>query len=207
MLISEYFTFSYNNKAKTGQTCPKGVYYSRISNIFTYVNIMALSALRESFTGKAAAALVAGTALFSAASLPAANDAHAGEPQTATATQPELTDEKARPSHMMREMRHYSEKPDTKGIGIYINLQANAAGKGDLLGQRLVQILAAQNPPIPAQYRFNQSLGTATDITFYVKGVGFPVNMGELKTELGGVFAHHRGAWLPGQVSLSTQPQ
>lgn len=197
MFIIDYLLFTLINKAKTGQTCPKGVYFGHISNINTYVNIMGLSALTNRFTRKAAAAVVAGTALFSAASLPAANDAHAGEPQTASVPK----EQSQRPSQMMTEMLEYSEKPDTKGIGVFINLQAGTAeNTGRDLGELLKRAFASRN--VPLEYRINQSRGTTTDVTFYVKGLDFTINIDDIKGSLGKVLAHHQDVWPATTASL-----
>ena len=143
-------------------------------------------ALRTLMGGAAAGAVLA--------SLPFSNDAEAGQPVLDGV-------------QGMREMRHYSEDENTRGIGVFINMQANAPVTGEQIGQWLQAQFAGIDPPVPVQYRVNQSQGTATDITFYVRGVDFTINVGNLQTELREVLAHHRGAWSPETVSLNTQPQ
>lgn len=107
----------------------------------------------------------------------------------------------------MRDMRHYSEDSATQGIGVFINMQADAVVTGEQIGENLRRAFAGLNPPVPLEYRVNQSQGTATDITFYVKGYDFTINIADLKTELRQVLAHHRDLWPTAQVSLNTQPQ
>lgn len=155
----------------------------------------ALRLLGLSFAGASALAVMP--------SILGGNDAHAGEAQAATATQPEITGEKARPSHMMREMRNFSKDPDTKGIGVFINLQADAPeGYGDKIGQRLQEVFVTRD--IPLQYRTNKSRGTATDITFYVKGYDFTYNIDDIGSSLGKVLAHHGDVWPAKTASLDS---
>lgn len=164
---------------------------------------MALSAIRDTFKnsmlGKAAMAGIVAIPLTLASFGPAANDAFAGEAQT-IATQPEVTGEE-RAIDKARAMREYSEKPDTKGIGVFINLQADAPeGYGDKIGQRLQEVFATRD--IPLQYRANKSRGTATDITFYVKGYDFTYNIDDIGSSLGKVLAHHGDVWPAKTASL-----
>lgn len=141
--------------------------------------------------------LGAGAGLALAGSLPYGNDAQAQDRQAAHA-----------PSavQMADEMDEFSRDPQTQGIGVFINLQANAPVTGDKIGQWLQRQFATITPPVPVDYRVHQSRGTATDITFYVRGYGFTVNVGDLRAELPQVLAHHRGAWLPEQAALNRQP-
>lgn len=138
------------------------------------------------------------------ASLPATtSDAYAAEPQTAS-----TPGERGLDAVQGRDdMAAYSKNPNIQGIGIFINLQANAAGKGHILGKKLQRGFAGLNPPIQTQYRINQSRGTATDVTFYVRGVDYTFNLAELKANLGTVLARHNGAWLPERVSSASQLQ
>lgn len=169
--------------------------------------ISALADFKKTMAGKAAAAIVAAP-LALASFGPAANDAHAGEPQLA-ATQPNITQEQAIAiTEKARDMRKYSEDPDTRGIGVFINLQASAPMTGEQIGDYLRDQFADLNPPVPLEYRVNQSRGTATDVTFYVRGFDFTMTVTDIANEgLGSILAHHRGAWRPAQVSLNTQPQ
>jgi len=73
-------------------------------------------------------------------------------------------------------MSEYSK--NNLGIGIFINLQADAAGKGDLIGQNLQNAFASRG--VPTEYHVNQSRGTSTDITFYVRGVDYSLNVESL---------------------------
>jgi len=165
-----------------------------------------LSALRDTFKSQNTDGIsrrnalrlgLGGLAATALASLPYANKAEAGEANAATPSTPlEYRDEMAK----------YSRDPKTQGIGVFINLQENATlEQGQELGDWLKNAFASRN--VPVEYRINQSRGTATDLTFYVKGYDFPVNVGNLKTELPKLLAHHQGAWLPEQVSANTQPQ
>ncbi len=145
--------------------------------------------------------LMAGAAGLTLASLPLGQDAEAGEAKAATPGERGLDAVQGR-----RDMRHYSEDPNSRGIGVFINLQHDATlEQGRDLGDWLKAAFASRG--VPVEYRLNQSRGTATDLTFYVKGVDFAVNVGSLKEELPQMLAHHRGAWLPDTVSLNTQPQ
>ena len=169
---------------------------------------MGLDALRNRFKDSALGKLaIAGTVAlpFALASLPAANDAHAGEPQTASAPQQEITNEQAIAiTEKRRAMRKFSEDPKTKGIGVFINLQAGATpADGDQIGGILKNAFASKG--VSLEYRTNHSLGTATDITFYVKGVPYKMTLGEIKGNLGTVLSHHQGAWLPETAALSPE--
>lgn len=130
-----------------------------------------------------------------------ASNAQAGEAHAATAGERGLDGVQG-----MRDMRHFSEDANTKGIGIFINVQANAsAGYGDRIGQALKSGFGKRG--IAADYRINQSRGTATDITFYVQGYDFTVNIDDLRAEIPRIFAHYGDLWKPEQVSLNAQPQ
>lgn len=134
---------------------------------------------------------------FSAASLPA-NDAQAGEPpRTASAPVGAITKEQGLAVvKKMHEMQDYSKDPATKGVGVFINLQAGGTPEdGDKIGGILKNAFASKG--IPLEYRINQSRGTATDITFYVKGFDFTMALGQLKGSLGKILAHHRDLWPP----------
>jgi len=92
-------------------------------------------------------------------------------------------------------MNDYAESPTTKGIGIYINLSASAAALGDRLGQTLQKIFLKTNPPIPSEYRFHQSRGTGTMITFYVREVPYEYELSEVKENIPNIVARYREAW------------
>ena len=198
-------SFSVKRKNWTN-TRKRRIFPSYFNILLLNVTIMSLAALKDTFTktrllNAAKVAVVALPAAFMAVSAPA-NDAYAGQAQTTTLTPGERGLDAVQGR---RVMRHYSQDAGVQGIGVFINLQADAAGKGELLGNRLVEMLANKNPPVSAEYRINQSRGTATDITFYVRGIDFTVNLGDLRDNLDTVLAHHRGAWLPEQTAgLST---
>lgn len=99
------------------------------------------------------------------------------------------------------EMLRYSEDPNHKGIGIFINLQADVTlEEGRKLGENLKSAFASRG--VPVEYRLNQSRGTATDFTFYVNGEGFEIGLPDLKRELRNVLAHHGDAWPPQTSAL-----
>ena len=101
---------------------------------------------------------------------------------------------------MRRELRRYSEDPNTRGIGIFINLQRDGTEEdGERLGNRLREIFAARG--IPVEYRINHSRGTATDLTFYVGGYDFTINVADLASRLGRVYAHHQDIWVHGRAT------
>lgn len=174
-----------------------------------------LTALRDTFTAKNTDGIsrrdalrlgAGGVAAAVLSSLPFGRNAEAGEAKAATTET--ITDEQARAiTAKAREMRHYSEDPSVQGVGVFINLQENApADGGEKLGELLKNAFAKQG--VPLDYRVNRSRGTATDITFYVRGVDFTIGLPDLKQRVGTVLSHHQGAWLPGQVSLNDrQPQ
>ncbi|MEQ8287865.1 hypothetical protein [Thalassospira sp.] len=149
--------------------------------------------------------MMAGVAGIALASLPLDQGAEAGEAKAATSET--ITDEQARAiTHKRHEMQDYSEDPNSRGIGIFINLQADTTiEQGQDLGDWLKGAFASRD--IPVEYRVNQSRGTATDLTFYVKGYDFTVNVGNLKTELSQVLAHHSDVWSTETLALNTQPQ
>ncbi|OSQ47036.1 hypothetical protein TALK_13475 [Thalassospira alkalitolerans] len=156
--------------------------------------------------------MMAGAGGIALASLPLDQAAEAGEAKAATSetiTNEQATTPGERGLDAVQgrdDMAAYSRDPNSRGIGIFINLQADTTiEQGQDLGDWLKGAFASRD--IPVEYRINQSRGTATDLTFYVKGYDFTVNVGNLKTELSQVLAHHRGAWLPETVALNTQPQ
>lgn len=124
-----------------------------------------------------------------------ANNAHAGEAQAATPA--------ANSGLMMRQLRHYSEDADTKGIGVFINFQANAPVTGEQIAHWLRGQLVDGQTAIPFKYRTNQSHGTTTDFTFYVRGDHLTLNIEDLQADIHKVLDHHRGIWLPETASLS----
>lgn len=134
------------------------------------------------------------------ATTPFASDADAGEAQASTLTpgQRGLDAVQGR-----RDMRKYSKLPNTRGIGAFINLQANAPVTGDQIGKWIQAQFAGIENPIPVDYRTNQSRGTTTDITFYVRGYDFTLNIEELQARLREILAHHRDVWPQETASLS----
>lgn len=146
-------------------------------------------------------ALLGGAATVAFASLPLGKRAEAQSGQVATAP----ADRELNAVQGMRDMRRYSENKQIQGIGIFINLQADAPMTGEQIGERLRAAFAGLNPPVSAQYRVNQSRGTATDITFYVRGIDFTLGIGEIKGKLGTLLAHHRDVWQPERLS-SAEP-
>jgi len=131
---------------------------------------------------------------------PAANDAYAGEANAATPAATTPGERGLDAVQGMRDMRHYSEDPATRGIGVFINLQKDAPeGYGNKIGKKLQEVFATRN--IPVQYRLNQSRGTATDITFYVQGIDFTVNIDDIGANLPTILAHHNDVWLPGKTA------
>lgn len=148
-------------------------------------------------------ALLGGAAAAALTSLPLGKEAEAGEAQAATPGERGFDAVQG-----MRDMRRYAKDPNTQGIGVFINLQADAPdGYGDKIGGIIKNAFAAKG--IPADYRYNRSRGTATDLTFYVGDYHFTINVSDLKRDLPKVYAHHQDIWrAPGKLSLNdTQPQ
>ena len=179
--------------------------------MFRMIDRMLLGKLKKAFTdnwtGRAlGAALAFGAVAMPIVAIPGpANDAYAQSGQVATAPSGKAG-EVANTFDARRELRKYSENPATRGIGVFINLQADAPdGYGDKIGNILKNAFAKRG--ILVDYRYNRSRGTATDITFYVHGVDYDVNVDDLKPKLPQILARHQGAWLPDRVSLNTQPQ
>ena len=173
-----------------------------IGNIY-----LMLPALRNAFSnvhpGKAvrAAALAVSLVFGSAAAL--ANDVNAGEARSVTLTpgQRGLDAVQGRD-----DMADYSRDPSRRGIGAFINLRANSSVTGDQIGQWIQGQFDGIEDPVPVDYRVNQSRGTATDITFYVRGVDYTLNVAELQTRLIEILNKHRGAWLPETTAALNQP-
>ena len=104
---------------------------------------------------------------------------------------------------MRDEMDAYSLDPSHQGIGLFINLQAGATlEQGQKLGDNMKRAFASRG--VPVEYRLNQSRGTATDLTFYVKGVDFTIGLPDLKRDLRNVLAHHGDVW-PRRTSALTK--
>lgn len=203
-LIAEYYRKQRIFLHFTRKLCIKVPYYESFYNFILKSRSM-IKALgktfKESALGKAAMVGAIALPLTLTSFGPAANNAHAGEANAAT-----ITDEQAIGiANMHHEMREYSEDRETKGIGIFINLQANASMEQ---GEKLAAILqnAFKSQGVPTEYRINQSQGTATGVTFYVNGYDFMFTAGQLKENLGRVLAHHQDEWSPQQVSLNTEP-
>lgn len=152
-----------------------------------------LHSLIDNWKSKAAATAIAVGLAFGAVA-----PAHAGEPQTVTLTPGERGLDAVQGR---RDMRHFSEDTETRGIGVFINLQANAPMTGDQIGEWVKAQFAGVN--VPVEYRFNQSRGTGTDLTFYVRGVHYVHNIDDVPTKLPEVYANHQGAWLPETVALN----
>lgn len=142
--------------------------------------------------------LMTGAAALGAATLPGGNEAQAQEKQTVGLTAGERGLDGVQG---IRDMLHYSEEPETKGIGVFINLQANAPMTGEQIGEWVKAQFANVN--VPVEYRFNQSKGTGTDLTFFVRGVDYVHNIDDVPTKLPQVYASHQGAWLPETVALN----
>lgn len=107
---------------------------------------------------------------------------------------------------MRDEMDAYSRDPSHQGIGIFINLQADATlEQGQALGDNMKRVFASRG--VPVEYRLNQSRGTATDLTFYVKGFDFTINVADLKRDLRNVLAHHGDVWPRRTSALTTLDQ
>ena len=97
------------------------------------------------------------------------------------------------------EMDAYSQNPDTKGIGAFINLRKDSSVSGDDIGQWIRNQFAAVG--VPVEYRVNQSRGSATDITLYAGGFDFTVNVAELEKKLPTIYAHHQDVWTPAKTA------
>lgn len=131
----------------------------------------------------------------------AANDTDADEALAGTTSERNSFDD-------MRAMRHYSEDPNAQGIGVFINLRKGSTLTGEQIGEQLKAGFAGLNPPLPLQYRVNQSQGTATDITFYVKGYDFTMTVTDVANKgLGNILAHHRDVWLLEQDTPNIRPK
>lgn len=102
-------------------------------------------------------------------------------------------------------MDEYSQKSEIQGIGVFINMGKNTPMTGDQLGEWIQRQFAGINPPVPVDYRVNQSRGTATDITFYTRGFPLKLNVGELVEKLPDVLNHHRDQWLPEATTAATE--
>jgi hypothetical protein len=133
---------------------------------------------------------LAGAAMFAA--VPGANDAQAGE---AKASAIALT-----PLEMRDEMADFARAPNPKGIGVFINLQADAPMTGDEIGEWIQK----QFDPVDVRvaYHFIQSKGTATDITFYIPDstseenvIPIKVNVSEINARLPEIYQHYRDHW------------
>ena len=187
-------------------TLQKYISESDFSTLLQKIVRMLLNDLKATFT-KTIAGPVLGAALAFGAAMPIAtipgpaNDAYAQSGQIASAP----AGRELNAVQGMRDMRRYSEDAATRGIGVFINLQANALMTGQQIGEKLRTAFGSLNPPVPVEYRFNQSRGTATDVTFYVRGVDFTMTVTDIVNKgLTGVLAHHRGAWLPETASLES---
>ncbi|MBP5856692.1 hypothetical protein KAJ83_06710 [Marivibrio halodurans] len=192
-------------------SCIKVPYYESFCNFIFRRDIM--SALQDTFEEQSEGAhdisrrgalrslALGGVAAFMLASLPGANDAQAGEAKAATPGERGLDAVQG-----MDDMAAYSRDPNKRGIGIFINVQGNAPDDyGDRIGQRLGEIFEGQG--VPTEYRVNRSRGTTTDITFYVNGYNFTINIDDIKGNLGRVYAHYQDEWGPRQVSQNTPSQ
>ncbi|MBP5857413.1 hypothetical protein KAJ83_10375 [Marivibrio halodurans] len=191
------------------RSCIKVPYYESFCNFIFRRDIM--SALQDTFEAEhkkgisrramlSGLSAVAGAAML--ASLPGGNDAQAGEAKAATLES--SNGEVENTFDTRRELRHYSEDSETRGVGVFINLQENAPWTGDEIGKWIKNQFAGVG--VPVEYRVNQSQGTATDITLYAGGYDFTINIAELKHELPRVYAHHQDIWnAPDQVSLNNQ--
>ncbi len=172
-------------------------YYNKRINYAYFKRDFVMRHLKETFDSKhdggftrrgALGVLLGGAAL---AALPGGNEAEAAG---------------RTPVEMMHEMQDYSEDPNHRGVGIFINLQRGTTiEQGEQLGERLKSAFAGRG--VPVEYRINQSKGTATDLTFYVRGYDFTINVADLRGQLGNVLAHHRDVWAPGQATLSSLDQ
>ena len=148
-------------------------------------------------------ALMGGAAALAFVALPGGNVVQAQDRQTAglSAGERGLNAVQGR-----RDMRLFSEDVEKQGIGVFINLQADApADGGDTLGEWVQRQFSGVQPPIPVEYRVNRSRGTATDLTFYVRGVGTPLNMAELRARLPEIYNDYKGAWLPETTALAPE--
>jgi len=138
----------------------------------------------------------AGVAATMLTALPMGSAAHAGEAQAATLQTP---------IEMRDSMDEYSENPEIRGVGVYINLRKGSSISGEQIGEWVRNELGVKN--VPVEYRFNQSRGTATDVTLYVRGVAFTVPMPRLPAKLPEIHKHYRDVWLlPETAALDTQP-
>lgn len=180
---------------------------SIIRILFRDIKTMLLNGLTEKFGGisqdlgsKVRVAALALPLVFGGM---AANDAIAQDNQVATAV-PDA--QKYNAVYGSDAMDDYSKDPEIQGIGVFINMQANAPVTGDQIGQWIQRQFASINSPVPVDYRVNQSRGTATDITFYTRGFPLKLNVGELETKLIDVLNHHRDVWLPETASAETSP-
>ncbi|MGB0696271.1 MAG: hypothetical protein ACPGOY_11520 [Rhodospirillaceae bacterium] len=143
--------------------------------------------------GRGAAGATAAAALTS---LPFNQDAQAGEPRTAAITDEEALAITAR----RREMRHYSQDPEKRGVGVFINLRKGSSVKGKDIGEWIRNQFAGVN--VPVDYRINQSQGTATNITFYVRDSDYTYNVSSLQDRIHDVYSKYKAAWLPETASL-----
>ncbi len=161
-----------------------------------------IDALKKTFAksnlGKKAMAAAVAVPMALVSFGPAANPAHAGEANAATV---DTTASGERAIDKARAMRKYSEDPAIQGVGVFINLQHDLSEDiGNQVGEKLKRAFATKG--VEMDYRINQSRGTATDLTFYVRGVPYVINIRDVKSNLGQVLATHQGTWLPEKVSM-----
>ncbi|ODS24764.1 hypothetical protein AB835_01535 [Candidatus Endobugula sertula] len=166
--------------------------------------LRALKDFQESATGYVISTVAAATTI---ASLTFSDAAQAENPVTAqpvAATQSLNAGERGLDAVQGRhDMEDYSNDTSIRGIGIFINLQGNASfTEGQALGDKLKNAFASRG--VPVEYRINHSRGTATDLTFYVKGVDYKVNVANIQRDLGTILAKHNGAWLVENASLDS---
>ena len=174
---------------------------------------MALQRLKETFTKKIAPAAFAATMAVMPAAHADDNNYDASATATAATTYNTAANTNAsikKPSKYnavaaMDAMDAYSQDPKVQGIGIFINLQENAAGMGDDFGKKLIDGFAKLNEY--ADYRINQSRGTTTDVVFYLRGVPYEVNITDLQDKMPEIVKMQRGAWLPERIAMRSSDQ
>ena len=151
--------------------------------------------LKNTFKGLATAAMIS-TAVFSGAHAEDKPGADV-EPTTISAS----TNAKELDGvYGMRAMRKYSEDPAEQGIGIFANLEANPPMTGSAACAAVKNLLAQQNIPAESKCRFNQSQGTLTEFTIYIRGVPHEYSINNLIENAPKITADNKNAWLDQRV-------
>ncbi|ODS22388.1 hypothetical protein AB835_14470 [Candidatus Endobugula sertula] len=198
----------YEFAIKTGQTKPKSIQKISSKTLFCKAREMlrALKDFQESATGYVISTVAAATTI---ASLTFSDAAQAENPVTAqpvAATQSLNAGERGLDGVQgIQDMEEYSRDASIQGVGIFINLQKNPPLTGEQIGEIFRNKFGEKK--VPVQYRYNQSRGTATNITFYIKGVNYTYNISEVIEKFDTLVSRHSGAWTLETAALDDNNQ